>query len=139
MPVTLIALPRWLHSTPLLIALTCIFLALNALDGHSTWLVVKPKHFSRERNPVARWAFRKLGVPHGIFLFKALVFAIVIPAGGWYAGHDKGTLSVLLIAANLLFGFVVAHNYRLARRMGRWQKSVPLESFWHHTSSDKEV
>jgi hypothetical protein len=127
----LIALPQWLHSLPLMIALALLFLVLNILDGHSTWQVIRPHHFRRERNPVARWAFRKLGLPHGIFLFKAMVFAIVIPAGGWYAAHDVGTLSVLLIAADLLFGFVVWHNYRLARRMRSWRKIPPLEPFWH--------
>lgn len=126
----LIALPQWLHSLPLMIALALLFLVLNVLDGHSTWLVIMPHHFGRERNPVARWAFRKLGVPHGIFLFKALVFAIVIPAGGYYAAYDVGTLSVLLIVADLLFLYVAVHNYRLARRMGRWQKKPSLESFW---------
>ncbi len=128
----LIALPGCLHSLPLLMGLALLFLILNVLDGHSTWLVIRPHHFGRERNPVARWAFRKLGLPHGIFLFKALVFTIVIPAGAWYAAHDVGTLNVLLIVADLLFSFVAWHNYRLARRIGRWQKVPPLEPIWHN-------
>ncbi|MDY0152150.1 MAG: DUF5658 family protein [Candidatus Cloacimonas sp.] len=45
------------------LALTAAFLVLNVLDGHSTYLVLKPNHFSRERNPIARWVFRKLKIP----------------------------------------------------------------------------
>lgn len=102
---------------------TMVFLVLNVLDGHSTWLVIRPCHYHRERNPVARWAFRKLGLPHGIAIFKALVFLVLIPAGAWYAAHDARTLNIVLVVANLLFCYVVWHNYRTYLRIAAYRKN----------------
>jgi len=110
-----------LNSTALLIVLALIFLLLNILDGHSTWLVMKPHHFDREKNPIARWIFRKLGIPHGIVIFKAGLLSILILAGSFYGAWEPFTLNIVLIVADLLFSYVVVHNYRLHRRLRRWQ------------------
>ena len=55
-----------------LVALYSILVALNLLDGFSTWLVLKPNHYHRERNPVARWMFIKLGLTRGLVLAEVL-------------------------------------------------------------------
>ena len=110
-----------LNSTLLLVVLAVIFLLLNVLDAHSTWLVIKPHHFYREKNPIARWVFRKLGIPHGIVIFKAGLLSILILAGAFYGAWDAFTLNIVLITADLLFTYVVVHNYRLYFRLRRWQ------------------
>jgi hypothetical protein len=96
------------------------FVALNVLDGHSTWKVIKPHHFNRERNPVARWVFRKLGIPRGIIIFKGLLLAGLTIAFFYYGSYDLFTLNIVLLVADLVFLFVVLHNYRIHRKMNSW-------------------
>jgi len=95
------------------------FIALNLLDAHSTYLVMRPHHFQRERNPIARFVFKKLGIPRGIIIFKTVLLAILIPAMGFYGGHDLLTINIVLIVSNLVFCLVVIHNYRIYRRYCR--------------------
>lgn len=95
------------------------FIALNMLDAHSTYLVMRPDHFRRERNPIARMVFRKFGIPQGIIIFKTILLAILIPAMCFYAGHDLLTLNIVLAVSNLVFIVVVIHNYRIYRRYCR--------------------
>lgn len=107
-----------LSQLPLLIALFVIFILLNILDGHSTWQVIKPNHYSRERNPLARWIFRKLGIPRGIVVFKVVLLLILAAAFAWYAAYDTLILNVILIVADIVFLLVVIHNYRVSRNLG---------------------
>jgi len=97
-----------------------IFVGLNILDGHSTWLVLKPDHFRRERNPVARWIFRKLSIPLGIIIFKAALLAVLSLAFWFYAAEDLFTLNIVLAVADLVFLVVVLHNYRVHRRLRKF-------------------
>lgn len=113
-------------SKPLLtLLLTAIFIVLNALDGHSTYLVIRPANYRRERNPIARYIFRKLKVPAGIIIFKTVIMAIVIPAIAYYAAWDAFTINIVMIVADLLFLWVVHHNYRIYRtqisRVSEWK------------------
>lgn len=104
----------------LLTALFLIFTLLNILDGHSTWQVIKPNHFHRERNPLARWIFRKLGIPQGIVIFKAILLLILAGAFYVYSRSDVFTLNIVLLVANTVFLLVVIHNYKVSRRLRRW-------------------
>ena len=97
--------------------LTLVFIILNTLDGHSTFLVLKPHHYQREKNPVARWIFKKLGIPRGIIIFKTLLLVVLILAISYYAAWDALTINVTLLVADLVFLLVVLHNYRVYRRM----------------------
>lgn len=97
--------------------LTIVFIILNILDGHSTFLVLKPHHYHREKNPVARWIFKKLGIPRGIIIFKTLLLVVLILAISYYAAWDALTINVTLLVADLVFLLVVLHNYRVYRRM----------------------
>lgn len=92
------------------------FLLLNVLDGHSTWCVLQPDHFRRERNPVARWIFRKLGLVRGIVIFKSVLLIFLAGCVGYYSAYDPGTINVVLFVADLLFVWVVRHNYRIYLR-----------------------
>jgi len=94
-----------------------VFILLNVLDGHSTWGVLKPDHYERERNPVARWIFRKLGLVRGIVSFKALLMIFLAGCVGYYSAYDPGTINVVLLVSDLLFLWVVRHNYRVRERV----------------------
>lgn len=96
--------------------LSILFLLLNVLDAHSTWLVLRPHHYYRERNPVARWAFRKLKIPGGIIIYKTILLCILIPCIAYYSAWDAFTINIVLCVANLLFLLVVLHNYRIWRK-----------------------
>lgn len=105
-----------LHNATLFWGLLGLFILLNLLDAHSTYIVMRPFYFEREKNPIARWVFRKMGIPRGIIIFKALLLAILIPAMGFYAGNDLFTINIVLIVANTVFALVVGNNYRIYRR-----------------------
>jgi hypothetical protein len=111
------ALNRLFSSIPLFIVLFLVFILLNILDGHSTWKVIKPDNFHRERNPVARWIFRKLGIPRGIVAFKLALLGILGVAMGFYASHDVKMINIVLSVANVVFLIVVVHNYRVYARI----------------------
>jgi len=107
-------------NTPILsIGITIVFLLLNVLDAHSTYLVIKPHYYEREKNPIARWVFRKLGIPRGIVIFKVLLMSILIVAIAYYAAWDPLTINIAMLIADVLFLVVVLHNYRIARRLNR--------------------
>ncbi len=108
---------QMLHSPVLTLAITIVFLLLNVLDGHSTYLVLKPNHYTREKNPIARWVFRKLQIPRGIVIFKVILMSILIVAIAYYAAWDPFTINIAMLIANLLFVVVVLHNYHVARRL----------------------
>ncbi|MCB5247373.1 MAG: DUF5658 family protein [Candidatus Cloacimonetes bacterium] len=94
-----------------------IFVLLNILDGHSTWKVIRPNHLHRERNPVARWFFRKLGLPRGIVIFKTVLLLILGGAFAIYAKKETRIMNITLGVANLVFLAVVIHNYRVYERV----------------------
>ncbi|MGC9361741.1 MAG: DUF5658 family protein [Candidatus Syntrophosphaera sp.] len=102
---------------PLLVVLFAIFILLNVLDGHSTWKVLRPHHYRRERNPVARWIFRKFGLPRGIVVFKVVLLGILTAAIAVYASYETFLLNIILCVADIVFLIVVLHNYRVSRRL----------------------
>lgn len=107
-------------NTPILsLSITIVFLLLNVLDAHSTYLVIKPHYYEREKNPIARWVFKKLGIPRGIVIFKVLLMSILIVAIAYYAAWDPLTINIAMLIADVLFLVVVLHNYRIARRLKR--------------------
>ncbi len=113
-----------LHTPGLTLFLSSLFLLLNILDGHSTYLVLRPHHYEREKNPIARWVFRKLKLPRGIVIFKVILMSGLIIAISYYAAWDALTINIAMLVADLLFLVVVLHNYRIARRISVLNKSL---------------
>ncbi len=97
--------------------LSVIFVILNILDGHSTYIVLRPDHFKRERNPIARWIFRKLSVLRGIIIWKSvLLIALLVLIFTQYL-DEPYFLNIILIIANLFFTWVVIHNYSVYKKL----------------------
>jgi hypothetical protein len=103
--------------------LLLLFILVNVLDGHSTYLVIRPHHYHRERNPLARWVFRKLGIPRGIFIFKMLLLGLLIPAMSFYGGNELLTINVVLTVSNVLFVFVVSTTTVCMRKSGGFDET----------------
>ena len=110
-----------LNSHLLAYTLGLLFIALNVFDAHSTWLVIRPNYFSRERNPIARWAFRKLGIPRGIVIFKIALLLVLIPCMYYYSVYAVFTINIVLIVADLVFIWVVLHNYKHYRQRKKFE------------------
>ncbi len=99
--------------------LYAVLVVLNILDGVSTWKVVKPNHYHRERNPVARWMFTKLGITRGIILAEILWIGFISGIFFLLARHPilDTALLVLLGVGVLSFFIVVSGNFRAWRRI----------------------
>ncbi|MBI9030928.1 hypothetical protein JEZ13_02830 [bacterium] len=107
-------------NSPLLsLFLLTLFFILNILDAHSTWLVIRPNHYYRERNILARYCFKKLGLIKGILFFKLFllsVFSIIIIMYVW---PEYLTLNISILIGDLIFTLVVFNNYRIHRKLKR--------------------
>ncbi|MGC9361742.1 MAG: hypothetical protein ACP5F3_02330 [Candidatus Syntrophosphaera sp.] len=105
----------------LLIALYAALIGLNILDGYSTWKVVRPHHYARERNPLARWIFRGLGIPLGIIV--AELFWIGLISLVFFLFWDKPGLQLpLLIVLGLgviAFAGISLNNFSVHRTIRR--------------------
>jgi hypothetical protein len=104
-----------LCSEKLLLAQCILFLILNVLDGVSTWLVIRPNHYERERNPIARWVFRKLKLPGGMVFFKAVILSSMglFTATNWM---EVLTINIGLLFGNLVFITAVWHNFKVRKK-----------------------
>ena len=111
---------------PLLVGQLLVFLVLNVLDGHSTWKVVTPDHYYREKNPLARWVLRKFGALRGIVLFKAVLLLILGGILTVYGKKETRSLNAMFGVANLLFLGVVINNYRVHKKINS-KRSKPWE------------
>lgn len=102
-------------SNTFLLVQSVLFLLLNVFDGYTTWLVMKPDHYDRERNPIARFVFRKLKAPAGIVFFKSLLLSgLCLFFIYWW--KEALTLNIALLIGNLLYIFVVRHNYKVYKK-----------------------
>ncbi len=102
-----------------LVVLYALLVVLNILDGVSTWKVVQPNHWHRERNPLARWVFSRLGLLPGLILSEVLwiggfsvVFFLLVRHPAW----NTALLAALGLGV-LVFLFVVSGNFRTHRRI----------------------
>ncbi len=112
-----------IFSLPIFLLLLFVFIALNILDVHSTFLVVSNTSTRSERNPVARFLLRKLGVKRGLVTLKLLLIPILALMVWYYPQARKEIVGVLLLS-NFLYLLVVANNYRIHRRIQRRRRLV---------------
>lgn len=99
--------------------LFALLVVLNSLDGFSTWKVLRPAHFHRERNRIARRLFLKLGIPRGIIVAEALWIGC-LTAIFLLLRRDPvldPLLTGLLAIGVTIFSWVVISNFREVRKM----------------------
>ncbi len=108
----------------LLLVLYGVLVILNVLDGYSTLTFVKPNHYEREKNPVARRMFTRLGIVRGILLaeflwigFITLVFFLL-----WSKPAFQFVLLVLLSLGVGIFSRIVVDNFRYCQSLKRREK-----------------
>lgn len=115
----------FINSFYLFIFFLILFLILNILDGHSTYLVVSKTSLKSEKNPIARWIFKKLGLLKGIFFLKfiSLVLTILI-----FLNYKliKDEINIILAAGNLFYLFVVINNYRNYKKYQKFIKKFEI-------------
>ncbi len=93
-----------------------VFILLNFLDAHSTYLVIKKSNLKSEKNPIARFIFRKFGIIKGMFFLK-MISIFLIPLMFWTYQEDPGSINSLLIFVNLLYSAVIINNYRIEKKL----------------------
>lgn len=86
------------------------------MDGHSTFLVVSNSGLRSERNPIARFFFRKMGLKSGIVTLKSFSVLIIILAY-IFINDIRHELNIVLCFANAFYILVVINNYRNYRKI----------------------
>ena len=97
--------------------LYAVFLILNALDGITTWLVMRPAHYNREANPIARWLFIKLRIPRGIIIVEGATQTLVTLLIFWLLSLNSLLTKILLGFGILVFGWIVLGSFGLIRKL----------------------
>ncbi|MEA1971779.1 MAG: DUF5658 family protein [Candidatus Cloacimonadota bacterium] len=92
------------------------FIILNVLDAHSTFLVVSISDCRSERNPIARYFFKKFGIIRGIIVLKGVIL-FIIPLMVWVFVTDSYKINLTLTIANFLYSLVVLNNYRIYKKI----------------------
>ena len=95
-----------------LIILAVIFLIENILDAHSTYLVVTNTSIRSEKNPVARYLFRKFGLLKGMILLKTIIVVVLILIFFVYP-FTNFELHTILSISIIVYLAVVLNNYRI--------------------------
>ena len=108
-----------LESALLFLALLVIFLFLNLLDGHSTYSVIKTAGVNSEKNPLARYLFKKIGTIKGIFVIKSILIPVILLMFYLFS-FKKTEINVILAIANIFYLTIVIHNYNVVKRVKRY-------------------
>jgi len=101
----------------LLLVLYLVLLVLNLLDGISTWIFVRPDHYEREANPVARWMFKKLGITLGIILAELLWLGVVTLLYVFVFQDYKLLGTVLMGVGVVVWAYIIPGNIRYCLRL----------------------
>jgi hypothetical protein len=110
-----------MNSYSLFITLLFLFAVLNVLDGHSTFKVIKNTSINNEKNPVARFIFKRLGSLAGIIVLKSILIPLILLML-YYFSFQQVELNVILILANFFYLSVVIHNYNVVKRVKEHKK-----------------
>ena len=102
--------------TPFLV-LYLVLVALNLLDGFTTWKFVKPDHYGREANPIARWLFSKLRIPRGIIIVEGVTQALVTLFIFWLLARNPLLTKLLLGFGIMVFGWIVQGSFGLIKKL----------------------
>ncbi len=112
-------------SLPVFILLLFTFIALNILDIHSTFLVVTNTSIRSEKNPIARFFLKRLGVKRGLITLKMILLPVIVLMA-WYYPHSRKEIIGVLLLSNFLYLAVVANNYRIFRRIVHRRRALGI-------------
>jgi hypothetical protein len=87
-------------------SLYVIYVVLNIFDGITTWIILRPDHFNREMNPIARWIFIKLGIPRGIIITEMAVISLLTPLIFFLAAVNLLLIKIALGVGVAIFSWV---------------------------------
>ncbi len=102
--------------------LYAVYLILNVLDGITTWLVMRPDHYNREANPLARWLFAKLRIPRGIIIVEGLTQSLVTLFIFWLLARNPLLTKLLLGLGIAIFSWIVQGSFRLINKLKKRRK-----------------
>lgn len=91
--------------------LVYIFIAMQVIDGWSTWQVFRTRG-GIEANPIVAWLMERLGLFYGLVAAKAFAIGVVLliqSYGGWNDGLGRGMLILLII----FYAWVLWNNLRI--------------------------
>jgi len=100
----------------LIIFLLIILIILNILDGISTFLVIRKSSIRAEKNPLARFVFRKMGVTKGIIAIKSIIIPLLVLLL-YDIKHDPDEVITALFIADLIYSYTVVNNYRVHHKL----------------------
>ncbi len=106
----------------ILLLLYLLLMLLNLLDGISTWYFVRPDHYAREANPVARWMFRRLGITLGIMVAEALWMGTLTLLYVYVLQDNIIAGTILLALGVCVWAYIVPGNIRFCRKLWRKRK-----------------
>jgi uncharacterized protein YacL len=93
-----------------------VFMVLNFMDAHSTYLVIRNSNLKSERNPFARYIFNKIGIIRGMVILKLISFSL-IPLMIFAYTESPKSINYLLIFINFLYSIVVSNNYKIFKKI----------------------
>jgi len=114
-----------LRSYFIFLILEFIFLIMNILDACTTYLVVTNSSLRSEKNPLARFFFKKLGLLKGILLLKSCSILLIIFMFICYK-LIKSDINLILIIANFVYLIIVLNNYHSYRKI---KKRMEINQF----------
>jgi hypothetical protein len=115
--------------------LIVLYIILNVLDGYTTYKVISRTSYHNERNPIARFIFKKIGVIGGVIAIKSLMIPI-IALMIYYYSFKNYTMNLILVFADVLYSYAVINNFNVYKRV-KLHEEIRL-SFQLDSDDDEE-
>lgn len=101
---------------PLVFALLILLAILNIIDAILTWKVIKLGSIRNERNPLARWIFKKIGPIPGMIILKGIALIIIAYVIICYKKFLPDIHSFAIIL-NAFYLYIVINNIIVLKKM----------------------
>ena len=105
----------------LLFSLFLLLAVLNILDAISTHKVVKIGSNNNERNPLARFLFKKIGALPAMIILKGIAILITAYIAINYREFEPD-IHTYIIIINAFYLWIVINNYKVLKQIKSRQK-----------------
>jgi len=105
----------------LLFSLFLLLAVLNILDAISTHKVVKIGNNNNERNPLARFLFKKIGALPAMIILKGIAILITAYIAINYREFEPD-IHTYIIIINAFYLWIVINNYKVLKQIKSRQK-----------------